>query len=208
MDTYAISSWSELERWATKPAWHERLPWDERLPESSDGSRFVFRGQSSATWPISSSLARHLRAHSPPVKPDEWRRRELKMYRSFRERILRLCPKLYDDLCPLEILSLMRHHNVPTRVIDFTEDPLVAAYFAVRGASDDSTIWVVDRLHINSLQGRSDLPEYAGPTHKPSYAKARKHDGTTVVRPLGLHPRIAAQARLLFDSRPYITFLA
>ena len=30
------------------------------------------------------------------------------MYRSFRERILRLCPRLYDDLCPLEILSLMR----------------------------------------------------------------------------------------------------
>ena len=95
MDTHAVSSWSELERWATLPAWNERLPWDERLPESSDGFRFVFRGQSSATWPIFSSLARHLLAHSPPVKPDEWRRRELKMYRSFRERILRLCPRLY-----------------------------------------------------------------------------------------------------------------
>jgi len=192
MDTHAVSSWSELERWATLPAWNERLPWDERLPESSDGFRFVFRGQSSATWPIFSSLARHLLAHSPPVKPDEWRRRELKMYRSFRERILRLCPRLYDDLCPLEILSLMRHHSVPTRVIDFTEHPLVAAYFAVHNASDDSAIWVVDRRYINCLRVRSDLPEYAGPTHKP-YAKARKHDGATVVRPLGLHPRIAAQ---------------
>ena len=47
MDTHAVSSWSELERWATLPAWNERLPWDERLPESSDGFRFVFRGQSS-----------------------------------------------------------------------------------------------------------------------------------------------------------------
>jgi len=193
MDTYAVSSWSELVLWAKQPAWAERLPWDERLPESSDGSRFVFRGQSNKTWPIFSTLARHLLAHSPLVKPDEWRRRELKMYRSFRERILRLCPSLYDHWCPLEIVSLMRHHSVPTRVIDFTEHPLVAAYFAVRHASDDSAIWVVDRLHINSLQVRSDLPEYAGPTHKPGYAKARKHDGATVVRPRMLFPRIAAQ---------------
>jgi hypothetical protein len=189
MDTYAVSSWSELEDWAKQ--WEEKLPCDD--PKFSDGFRFVFRGQSRSTWPIVSSLARHLLAHSPPVKPDEWRRRELKMYRSFRERILRLCPRLYDDLCPLEILSLMQHHGVPTRVIDFTERPLIAAYFALIDASDDSAIWVVDRLHINSLQVRSDLPEYAGPTHKPGYAKARKHDGATVVRPLGLHPRIAAQ---------------
>ena len=45
MDTYAVSSWSKLEKWA-KHACEERLPWDEGLPESSDGSRFVFRGQS------------------------------------------------------------------------------------------------------------------------------------------------------------------
>lgn len=191
METHLISSWADLERWAMQPAW------TETLSESSDSTRFVFRGQISATWPVSSSLARHLHAHSPPVRPDEWRRRELKMYRTFRERILCFCPGLYEHWSPLEILSLMRHHGVPTRVIDFTERPLVAAYFAVRHASDDSAIWVVDRRHIDFLRRQNELPEYAGPTHNPDYAKASKHDGATIVKPTPLHPRIAAQSGCL-----------
>lgn len=115
------------------------------------------------------------------------------MYRMFRERIVQLCPTLYDNWKPVEVLSLMRHHRVPTRVVEFTESPMIAAYFAVRDARGDSGIWVVDRQHLDSLRASHNSPEYAGPTHLGGYAMAEKHDGAIIVKPDTLHARIAAQ---------------
>ena len=155
--------------------------------------RFVFGGQSSSAWDVLSSLARHFLKNSPRVKPDEWRRRELKMYRMFRERLLGLCPRLYDNWSPVEVLSIMRHHRVPTRVIDFMESPMIAAYFALYNATEDSAIWVVDRYHLDSIRASCKLPAYTGPTHMGGYAKATRNDGATIVKPDHLHARIAAQ---------------
>src|SRR5690606_29165357 len=46
----------------------------------------------------------------------------------------------------LEWLALMRHHGSPTRLLDFTKSPYVAAFFAVsKAARDDSAaIWAIN----------------------------------------------------------------
>jgi hypothetical protein len=36
----------------------------------------------------------------------------------------------------LEWLALLQHHGIPTRLIDFTADPLIATFFAVDGLDD------------------------------------------------------------------------
>lgn len=54
---------------------------------------------------------------------------------------------------------LMQHYQAPTRILDWTINPLVALYFAVRNeGARDAVVWVIDpwrwnRAHIKNLYG-------------------------------------------------------
>jgi hypothetical protein len=102
---------------------------------------WCFRGQADARWRLKSSLSRHIEVSK--VIGDAWMLQETRIRRIF-ERKLHLftadAPK--DD--ELEWLALMQHHGAPTRLLDFTWSPYVAAFFALEHASEDAAIWAVN----------------------------------------------------------------
>lgn len=91
-------------------------------------NNYIYRGQARAEWPLSSSLER--------VLGERWSMNSAQRFEDYALDQFTRKFHLYNhrDTVPtskLGWLSLMQHHGVPTRLIDFTESPYVALYFAL-----------------------------------------------------------------------------
>jgi hypothetical protein len=89
--------------------------------------------------------------------------------KAFKRRAHHYLQRLPDEEEELEWLALMRHHGAPTRLLDWTTSPYVAAFFAVAEASErkDSAIWAIDIQGVTAgalrLLAESGIIEYSNP---------------------------------------------
>ena len=112
----------------------------EFLGAQSDDS-YIYRGHRRAEWPLRPCLFRA--RPRPPSTVNELRFVEAILLRKFKETVrlvLNVLPK--DDW---EWLALAQHHGLLTRLMDWTENPLVALFFAVEKTNDgDSAVWCAE----------------------------------------------------------------
>lgn len=109
------------------------------------GSGWVFRGQARADWRLQPTLERTLESVG-------WLPELAKSYEEFSLHNFSSKAHHYIDrnILPdtkLGWLSLMQHHGIPTRLLDFTESPFIALFFAMGRIGDTDgqcAIWALN----------------------------------------------------------------
>ena len=89
---------------------------------------YIFRGQSDSSWRLESSLER---AIGPTWSNENARKFEEFSLLHFKSKFHLYDTENVQPQTKLAWLSLMQHYGVPTRLIDFTESPYIALYFAL-----------------------------------------------------------------------------
>ena len=103
--------------------------------------RHAFRGQANAAWGLWSSAYRRLLGKS--VEP-EFMGYLFIGYLHERVNEVRMRFSKQGDLQPLEVMAQMQHHGAATGLIDFTESPLAALWFACKDESgSDGKVFAV-----------------------------------------------------------------
>ncbi len=130
--------------------------WDQFLDLVTNApySNWAFRGEHDERWPLYSSLSRYLRAFG--VHSRAWPDQENRILRIFKRKAHQFLDKPPDPDDDFQWLALMQHHGAPTRLIDFTWSPYVAAFFALERTQSDGVVWAMNKGRIDTGLARMD----------------------------------------------------
>ena len=137
--------------WTTVPieSWSQLTEMFEKMDYGRPSSRtFLFRGQSKEEWNLIHTLSRLLKTSSAFRDDNIWATNiEQESYGRFvAQAHYFLDPSsLPDERSLLAWWALMQHYGAPTRLLDWTASPYIAAYFAVvDDLESPGAIWAFD----------------------------------------------------------------
>lgn len=137
MQTIELQSWNEFNERVYEGAWNPAL--------RRYRSNLAFRGAPDAGADLRSGL---LRLNANPV---ELETHLLRNFRKYAHRQEAIADSVWDWL------ALGQHHGLPTRLLDWTYSPFIAAHFVTADMTKydrDGALWCVDFVKTNQL-----LPE-------------------------------------------------
>ncbi len=155
--------------------------WEEFLELITDSpySNWAFRGQSDSRWGLSSTLTRTLCNFR--IHPRAWGEQEERILRIFKRKAHHFLTQAPDAADEFQWLALMQHHGAPTRLLDFTWSPYVAAFFALESATGDAAVWAFNPVPI-------------------SYVEKQTIQGGLEISPPEMNPRVEGNIRRYFLS--------
>lgn len=157
--------------------------------------KWLFRGQPDANWNLLPSVHRGYSPQQERYLTNEFRVRARSRYAD--------CPA--NDDYP-GWLALMQHYGLPTRLLDWTYSPLVAAFFAVHPdyapagvrCKKNACIWALSAGELNESQGFEplifplDAASYA-PLIAPAFKNRQEENTVGVAMAIEHDPRIQLQ---------------
>lgn len=146
---------------------------------AAENSILLFRGQKEVSWDLLPGLGR------PNFYRPEIEKFESNILSEFKRRAIPFLPKTFDSKSNWEWLALAQHHKLPTRLLDWTENPLVALFFAfehIKENKQDRAVWFF----------RADENEFADSND--STVNPFTLDSTKVFVPNQITQRITAQS--------------
>jgi len=162
--------------------------------QSAAGQIVWFRGQSVSTWNLVPSLARN---------PEH-----LKAENALRKRFMQnAVPHLESEpLHEWEWMFMMQHHRAPTRLLDWSEGPLAALYFAVSEDAhigQDAAVWCLDPIALNkearfNFEFTNEIPAFGIDKVLDSYLPSHVTDARNILNAVAIvgprnNPRMVAQ---------------
>lgn len=136
--------------------------------QNGDINSLWFRGQGKATYKLSPSIHRH----TSITNSDKLFTMEKKLLTRYRERSVPYLKSQLND--NWELLFLMQHFGMPTRLLDWTENPLIALFFALSSSQkndngdydEDAAVWIMSPSKWNETIFRGQ--SYNGGAMSPS----------------------------------------
>jgi hypothetical protein len=167
---------------------HEIFAKSFYMTEERNGSTFysdvplIYRGMENAKWELRPSVGR-LENYTPALERDM-----LALFKTGARPFLDKEPQN-----EWEWISLAQHHGLPTRLLDWTLNPLVATYFAVeRNSGTDRVVYAMPAPSVLNIK---------------SYAPLEYDKNDYVVLPEHVTPRIVAQGGFFtIHAKPTLAF--
>lgn len=149
--------------------------------EENYGREHLFRGLKKQSYDLVPKIGRKEYTSKCTADPDK----RLYGLQDLEERTMRDFIKMsvphmdLRDMSPWDQWTTGQHYGIPTRFLDWTENPLIAAYFATENIpQNDVVIYVTDRTQFNSkTEELGDVFSFTDDDnvllHVPSYINAR-----------------------------------
>ena len=158
----------------------------QSIAELSGDRKLWFRGHAKSSWSLVPTIAREqcYGGKRRTLRPDD----EWMLLHRFRRRCYAAMGRA---ISPIEAMFLARHHGLPTRLLDWTANALVALYFACSEAADqEGRLWAMSPY---DERGDIDVFGLIHITSDPELIEGMGAQGIRILFPFFNSPRVVAQ---------------
>lgn len=120
------------------------------LENAAKGGTYVYRGHASKEWPLKSSIGR-AEGYCPEL--------EREVFLQFKQNYYSYTTERPEN--DIDLLFLAQHYGLPTRLLDFTYNPMIALYFACEsehGSDGRVYVWSLDNMPLMDADSNSKMP--------------------------------------------------